>query len=120
MCDRPARRFVEVGHANGTQIGTVGRFGTSALYGLSATSTPPGPLATRGSMVPSAQGDARPGALVKIIPGELGYDLEPGDRTGDLDPPRQHPADRERVERAQSPPANGFQNRPCVCLCSAE
>jgi hypothetical protein len=32
------------------------------------------------SMVASAPGDRRPDALVKVIPGDFGYELEGGDR----------------------------------------
>src|SRR5580700_4225501 len=68
----------------------------------------------------TAPGNGRPDPLVQVIPRDLGYDLKPGDRPGDLDLSGEKPADRKRVECSQRPPANGFENRSCVCLCSAE
>ena len=72
------------------------------------------------SMVTPAPMDRRPDALVQIIPGDLGDDLEAGDRAGDLDPARQEPADRKGIERSQGAPTEGLENRPCVRLCSAK
>src|ERR1035437_9381610 len=74
----------------------------------------------RGPSVSAAPGDRRPDALVKIIPKDLGQDLEGGNQTRDLDLAGQEPADRKRVERSQCPPTDGLKDRPCVCLCSAE
>src|SRR5665213_1380624 len=68
----------------------------------------------------SAPGNCRPDPLVQIIPGDLGDDLKAGDRTRDLDPARHEPADREGIQRSHRPPAYGFDDRSCVCLCGAE
>ena len=72
------------------------------------------------SGITPAPGDNRPDALVKVIPDDLGNDLETGNRTRDLDPTCKEPADRERVERSQGPPTDGFEDRPRMCLCAAE
>src|SRR5665647_31015 len=73
-----------------------------------------------GPSVSAAPGDRGPDALVKIIPKDLGQDLEGGNQTRDLDLAGQEPADRKRVERSQCPPTDGLKDRPCVCLCAAE
>src|SRR5436190_10646150 len=67
-----------------------------------------------------APGDRCPDALMKVIPPDLGDELQPGDQACELELARQVPADHEGVERSQGPPANGFDDRPCVRLCSAE
>src|SRR5258708_1122603 len=76
--------------------------------------------ATAQSKLTPTPGDGAPPPLVKVIPGDLGCDLEGGNRARDLDPPREKPADRKRVERPQGPPTDGFKDRPGVCLCSAK
>src|SRR5487761_1951873 len=79
---------------------------------LSIPLTPP--EASIHSATPPVNG--RPDPLVKVIPRYLGYDLEAGNRPGDLDPAGEEPADGKRIERPQRPPADGFENRSCVCL----
>src|ERR1700726_316827 len=72
------------------------------------------------SRLTSAPTHRGPEALVKIVPEDLGYDLDTGDRSCDFDPARHEPTDRECVECSQRPPTDSFENRSCVCLCSAE
>lgn len=69
---------------------------------------------------PAAPRDDRPDALVKVIPGNFGRDLEAGDRSGDFNPARHEPADREGIERSHGPPTDGFEDRPRMRLCSAK
>src|SRR6202022_3071959 len=80
----------------------------------------PSKYARTSSKSAAAPGDGRPDAFVKVIPGDFGYDLDACNRTGDLDPARQEPADRKGVERSQHPPTHGLKDRPCVRLCSPE
>src|ERR1700733_14050328 len=111
------------------------RSGASAITGVKTPPTPTSSPAHRSlskaagacwrdemrasaSVLPPAPFDGGPDPLMKIIPEDLGYDLEAGDRSRDLDPAGQEPADRKGVERAQRPPADRFQNRPRMCLCS--
>src|SRR5258708_869100 len=67
-----------------------------------------------------APGNGGPDALVEIVPGDFGRDLEPGNRARDLYPAGEKPADRERVERSQCAPADRLEDRSDVRLCSAE
>lgn len=53
-------------------------------------------------------------------PSDFGYDLEAGNRIRDLDPARQVPLIAKCVERSRRPPTDGFKDRPCVRLGSAE
>jgi len=62
------------------------------------------------STVPSPA-NGGPDSLVQVIPGDLGDELEPGNRAGDSDPAGQEPANNESVERPQHPPADGLDNR---------
>lgn len=68
----------------------------------------------------AAPRNGRPDALVKVIPGDFGRDLKGGDRSGDFDPARHEPADREGIERSKGPPTDGFEDRPRMCLCSSK
>src|SRR5258707_10662142 len=68
----------------------------------------------------SAPGDRGPDALVKVIPPDFGDELKPRNQTRQLKLAGQIPADRERIERSEHPPTDGFKDRPCMCLCSAE
>jgi len=64
--------------------------------------------------------DGRPHPFVQIIPDDLRREFEAGDRTRDFKSASHEPADHESVDRSQGTPADGLQDRPCMCLGSAE
>jgi hypothetical protein len=64
--------------------------------------------------------DRCPDPLVQIIPGNLGHDLETGNRPCDFDPARHEPADRKCIERPQRPPTDGLENGPRMRLYTAK
>ena len=56
-------------------------------------------------------------ACISQFAGNLGDDLNPRDRTCDVDLPGHEPTDRECVERSQGPPTNGLEHRSKMGLC---
>jgi hypothetical protein len=76
---------------------------------LGATHRPRAGTARRSAAAPR---DGGPDALVKVVPGDFGDDLEAGDRSGYFNPARHEPTDREGIERSQGAPTHGLEDRP--------